>query len=72
VEKEKTNLDLETDVNVGSVDGRTPPEGESTIRNLVETGSLSVGDWMKKGEELSSARTRTSPRDENEDLTHAS
>jgi len=47
-ENASTNLDLETDVDVGSVDRRTPPEGESTIRNLVETGSLSVGDWREE------------------------
>ena len=30
-------LHLETDVDIGSVDGRRPPKRETTIRNLVET-----------------------------------
>ena len=39
-------LDLEADVDVGAVDGRRPPEREATIRNLVQTGSLSVGQLL--------------------------
>ena len=35
-------LHLETDVDVGTIDGRAPPESEPTIRNLVQTGSLRV------------------------------
>ena len=35
-------LDLETDIDVGTIDRRTPPERESTIRNLIETGALSI------------------------------
>ena len=35
-------LHLETDVDVGTVDGRTPPEREATVRNLVETRPLRV------------------------------
>ena len=38
----QVKLDLETDVDVGTVDGRTPPEREATVRNLVETGPLRV------------------------------
>ena len=39
-------LDLETDVYVGTVDSRTPPERESTVRDLVQTGPLSVGELL--------------------------
>jgi len=42
----QVKLDLETDVNVGAVDGRRPPQCEATIRNLVQTGSLSVGQLL--------------------------
>lgn len=35
-------LYLETDIDVGTIDGRTPPERESTVGNLVETGALRV------------------------------
>ena len=42
----KIELDLETDVDVGTIDGRTPPESETTIRNLVETGALSVRELL--------------------------
>ena len=39
-------LDLETDVYVGTVDSRTPPEGESTVRNLIQTGPLCVREFL--------------------------
>ena len=39
-------LDLETDVYVGTVDSWTPPERESTVRNLVQTGPLSVRELL--------------------------
>ena len=39
-------LHLETDVDVGAVDCRRPPQGETTIGNLVQTGSLSVGQLL--------------------------
>ena len=39
-------LDLETDVNVRAIDGGAPPECEPTVRNLVETGPLSVGELL--------------------------
>ena len=39
-------LDLETDVDVGTIDGWAPPEGESTIWNLVQTGSLRVCELL--------------------------
>ena len=35
-------LDLETDVDVGAVDSRAPPQREPTVGNLVETGPLGV------------------------------
>lgn len=35
-------LDLETNIDVGTIDGRTPPKREATIGNLVETGALCV------------------------------
>ena len=38
----QVKLHLETDINVGTIDGRTPPERESTIRDLIETGALRV------------------------------
>jgi hypothetical protein len=40
-------LNLETDVNVGSVDSGRPPEGEATVRNLVKTGTLGVGQFLE-------------------------
>ena len=40
-------LDLETDVNIGSVDGRGPPHGETSIGDLRKTRSLSVGKLFK-------------------------
>lgn len=36
-------LDLETDVNVGAVDGWGPPEGEPPVGDLVQTGPLGIG-----------------------------
>ena len=42
----QVKLDLETDIDVGAVDGRRPPERETTIRDLVETGPLSVGQLL--------------------------
>ena len=39
-------LDLETDIYVGTVDSWTPPERESTVRNLVQTGPLSVRELL--------------------------
>ena len=39
-------LDLETDVDVGTIDGWAPPECESTIWNLVQTGSLRVCELL--------------------------
>lgn len=39
-------LDLETNVDIGSVDGGRPPHCESTIRDLRKTGTLSVGQTL--------------------------
>lgn len=38
----KIQLDLETDIDIGTVDSWTPPERESTVRNLVQTGALGI------------------------------
>jgi hypothetical protein len=40
----QVKLHLETDVHVGSVDGGRPPQREPTVRNLVQTGTLGVGE----------------------------
>ena len=42
----QVKLDLETDVDIGSIDRGTPPEGEATIGDLVETRTLSVGEFL--------------------------
>ena len=39
-------LDLETDVDVRTVDGRTPPEREPTVRDLVKTRPLRVRELL--------------------------
>ena len=39
-------LDLETDIDVRSVDRGTPPECEPTVGDLVQTGSLRVGEFF--------------------------
>ena len=36
-------LDLETNVDISPIDGWRPPKGKSSIGNLVQTGSLCVG-----------------------------
>src|ERR1700733_10859954 len=38
----QVELDLEANIDVCSIDGRRPPERESTVRDLVETRSLGV------------------------------
>ena len=40
--KKYNELYLETDVDVGPVDGGRPPEGEAPVGDLVETGALGV------------------------------
>ena len=39
-------LHLETNVDIGAIDRRTPPEREKTVRNLIETGALSVRELL--------------------------
>lgn len=39
-------LDLETNVDIGSVDGGRPPHSESTIGNLRKTGTLGVSQSL--------------------------
>ena len=39
-------LDLEADVHVRAVDRRAPPEREATIRDLIQTGTLSVRQFL--------------------------
>ena len=42
----QVELDLETHVDIGTIDGRTPPEREATIRDLVETRSLRIRELL--------------------------
>ena len=37
---------METDVDVGTIDRGTPPEGDSTVRVLVQTGTLGVREFL--------------------------
>ena len=39
-------LHLETDVDVRAIDCRTPPKGKTTIGNLVQTGTLGIGQFF--------------------------
>jgi len=39
-------LHLETNIDVSTINRRTPPKSESTIRNLVKTGTLCVGEFF--------------------------
>ncbi len=39
-------LDLEPDIHIGSVDGGTPPEREASVRDLVQTTPLGVGQLL--------------------------
>ena len=39
----EVELDLEADVDVGTVDRGRPPESEPPVRNLVQTGALRIG-----------------------------
>jgi len=42
----QVKLYLETDVDVRSIDRRAPPQRETTVRNLVETRTLRVGELL--------------------------
>lgn len=39
-------LDLETNIHVGTIDGRTPPERKSTVGDLVQTGPLCIRELL--------------------------
>ena len=43
----KIKLDLETDIDISAIDGRRPPECETTVGDLVETGTLGVGQLFE-------------------------
>lgn len=40
-------LHLETDVDIGTIDRRRPPESETTIRNLIQAGTLCISQFLK-------------------------
>jgi len=64
-------LDLETDVDIGTIDGRRPPQGESTIGNLVETRPLGICKLLELHRLLETARffpEQTLPRRESRRL----
>lgn len=42
----KIKLHLETNIHVGAIDCWTPPKGESSIRYLIETGTLGIGEFL--------------------------
>jgi hypothetical protein len=43
----QVELHLETDVDVCTIDGGRPPQREPTIGNLVQTGSLGIGQFLE-------------------------
>jgi hypothetical protein len=43
----QVELNLETDVDIGTVDSGRPPQSETTVRDLVQTGSLGVGEFLE-------------------------
>jgi hypothetical protein len=43
----QVKLDLETNIDIGTVYCRRPPECEPTIWNLVETGPLCIGEFFE-------------------------
>ena len=43
----QVKLHLETDVDVGSVDSRRPPKRETSVGNLVQTGTLGVRELLE-------------------------
>lgn len=42
----KTSTNLETNVDVGSIDSWRPPKREAAVGDLIETGSLGVGQLL--------------------------
>lgn len=45
----QVQLHLETDIYICTIDGRRPPQGEASVRDLVQTGPLRVGELLKPG-----------------------
>lgn len=43
----QVELHLETNVHICSVYGRRPPQGETTVGDLIETGALCVGEFLE-------------------------
>jgi hypothetical protein len=43
----QVELNLETDIDIGAVDGRGPPQCEPTVGNLVQTRPLGVGEFLE-------------------------
>jgi len=42
----QVELDLEADIDIGSVDCRGPPQRETTVWNLVQTRALGIGQLL--------------------------
>lgn len=42
----EVELDLEADVDIGSVDGRRPPKSKATVRNLIEPRPLGMCELL--------------------------
>lgn len=40
-------LHLKSDIHIRTIDGGTPPQGETTIRNLIQTAALSVRQLLE-------------------------
>jgi hypothetical protein len=66
----KIQLYLESDVNIGAIDSRRPPQRKSTIRDLRQTGALCVGQLFAamKGKqkatcEVQMSKVKASPLD---------
>lgn len=45
-DERQIELNLEPDVDVGTIDGGRPPQREATVRDLVETRALRVGELL--------------------------
>ena len=39
-------LDLETHIHIGVIDGRWPPQSKTTIPNLIQTETLSISQFF--------------------------
>jgi len=42
----EVELNLKADVDIGAVDCRRPPQREATVRDLIETGALRIGQLL--------------------------